>query len=227
MRTLTTIVGLALTLCTATVLAGGVGPGATRMVCLSSDTQLMLNVRNTDAQAPFLIQSWIENADGQRSNNFVVTPPLFVLRSNSENGLRIMFSGPQQPADRETLYWIVVKAIPQSTPQSQKNTLQFASANRIKLFYRPQALARGVNEAWQEIAGEIRAGKVTLINPTPWHMTLTSLKVDGRELKTVMILPKNSLTLNESLPDARHFSYSTINDYGALKKEIHQTLASK
>ncbi|ROP62870.1 fimbrial chaperone protein [Enterobacter sp. BIGb0383] len=224
MRILTTIAALALSLCATAVQAGGVGLGATRMVWLSSGSQSVLNVRNTDAHSPFLIQSWIENAGGQRSSDFVVTPPLFVLKPNSENSVRVMFSGPQLPDDRETLYWMVVKAIPQSASQPQNNTLQFASANRIKLFYRPASLARGASNAWQEITGERRAGKITLINPTAYYLTLTNLKVDGRAVKPVMIPPKDRVTLSETFPAASKFSYSTINDYGALTKESHKAL---
>lgn len=227
MRRLTRIVLLALSLCTAAAQAGGVGLGATRMVWLSSGSPSVLNVRNTDTTSPFLIQSWIEDANGQRSNHFVVTPPLFVLKPASENAVRVIFSGPSLPQDRETLYWMVVKAIPQSASQPQGNTLQFASANRIKLFYRPAALARGINNAWQEITGEIRAGKVSLINPTPYYLTLTNLKVDGRAVTPVMLPPKGKVTLGETFPTARNFSYSTINDYGALTKEWHLPLVIK
>jgi len=227
MRIFSKVVALMLSLWAASTHAGGVGLGATRMVWLSSATQSVLNVRNTSTHDPFLIQSWIETAGGQRSSDFVATPPLFVLRPDSENGIRFMFSGPQLPDDRETLYWIVVKAIPQSGAQAQPNRLQLASASRIKLFYRPASLAKGVSEAVQEIAGEIHAGEVTLINPTPWYMTLVNLKVGGREVQTTMIAPKSSVTLPESFPAARNFSYSTINDYGALTKEIHKTLISK
>lgn len=227
MRTLAKIATLALSLYLSAVQAGGVGLGATRMLWLSTDTQSVLNVRNTHTDDPFLIQSWIETADGQRSSDFVVTPPLFVLRPDSENGLRLIFSGPQLPEDRETLYWMVVKAIPQSSTRPQNNTLQFASANRIKLFYRPTALAQGINTAWQEIAGDVQAGKVTLANPTPYYMTLANLKVDGRAVNTLMIPPKSHVTLSEIFPQARQFSYSTINDYGALTREITKTLTHK
>lgn len=227
MRTVTITALLASSLFATAVQAGGVGLGATRMVWLSSSLQSVLNVRNTDPHAPFLIQSWIENASGQRSNDFVVTPPLFLLKPDSENGVRVMFSGPQLPGDRETLYWMVVKAIPQSTSQPQKNTLQFASASKIKLFYRPASLARGANNAWQEINGENRAGNITLINPTPYYITLTNINVDGRPVKPVMLSPKAELTLSETFPAARNVSYSTINDYGALTDSVTKTLSTK
>lgn len=45
------------------------------------------------------------------------------------------------PTDRETLYWMNVKAIPPTDEKNtQKNTLQLALQNKIKLFYRPENL---------------------------------------------------------------------------------------
>lgn len=129
-------------LCTSTVYAGGVGLGVTRMVYSGSTSQSLLDVRNTNKESSFLIQSWVENAEGQRSSDFVITPPLFVLKPEIENSVKVMFNGQQLPQDRETLYWITVKAIPQSGQESHANTLQFASASRIKLFYRPDALTK-------------------------------------------------------------------------------------
>lgn len=67
---------------------GGVGLSATRMVYPSSASQTSLSVRNSDKQAPFLIQSWIEDEQGQRNNDFVIIPPLFVLKPASENALK-------------------------------------------------------------------------------------------------------------------------------------------
>lgn len=56
--------------------------------------------------------------------------------------LRIMFLGKTNlPTDRETLYWMNVKAIPPTDEKNtQKNTLQLALQNKIKLFYRPENL---------------------------------------------------------------------------------------
>lgn len=125
---------LAGTLCSSAVYAGGVGLGATRLVYTGAATQTMMQVRNTHPDATFLIQSWMEDEKGSRTNDFVITPPLYVMKPASESAVKIMFSGNALPADRETLYWMTVKAIPQQVKNGSGNSLQFASANRIKVF---------------------------------------------------------------------------------------------
>ncbi|MFK3706472.1 fimbrial chaperone protein [Raoultella sp. BIGb0138] len=214
MRSLTWIC-LAASLCSSVAYAGGVGLGATRMVYSGATTQSMLQIRNTHPDSSFLIQSWIENEQGQRSNDFVITPPLYVLKPATESVVKIMFNGKSLPRDRETLYWMTVKAIPQQSNNAASNSLQFASANRIKVFYRPQGLAGDVNEAWKKITADYRAGKVTLNNATPYYLTTINLKIDGRPVQPVMVPPRASITLMESFTQARVMSYQTINDYGA------------
>ena len=116
---------------------GGIALGATRVIYPQGSEQISLSVNNTDSQGIFLIQSWVENVDNKKSSDFVVTPPLFVIKPKKENTLRVMYIGQDisLPKDRESLYWMNVKAIPAASKEAQnKNTLQIAVLNRIKLF---------------------------------------------------------------------------------------------
>ncbi|HFV9242540.1 TPA: molecular chaperone [Enterobacter bugandensis] len=208
-------IGLSLSLCTSTAYAGGVGLGATRMVYPGASSQSMLQVRNTHTESSFLIQSWIENAEGTRSNDFVITPPLYVLKPANESVIKLIFNGKNLPQDRETLYWITVKAIPQQTQENASHSLQFASANRIKIFYRPEGIAGDAGSAWKALKGTFNAGKVTLTNPTPYYITTINLQIDGAGVKPVMVPPKSDKTLEETFRHAKSMTYQTINDYGA------------
>ncbi|HCJ6523933.1 TPA: fimbrial biogenesis chaperone [Enterobacter cloacae] len=216
---------LAISLCSSAAYAGGVGLGATRMVYSSATTQSMLQVRNTHPDATFLIQSWMENEKGQKTNDFVITPPLFVMKPASESAVKIMFNGKALPDDRETLYWMTVKAIPQQTKSGSGNSLQFASANRIKVFYRPESLGQGAGDAWKSLTGTYRGGKVTLSNPTPYYLTTINLKIDGMPVQPVMVPPKSSVTLGETFSHASSVSYQTINDYGAWTPATRASLS--
>lgn len=60
---------------------GGVGLGATRLVYHESDKQISLSLRNTSAQTPFLVQSFVLNSAQAKTEDFVVTPPLFFENS--------------------------------------------------------------------------------------------------------------------------------------------------
>ena len=220
-----TLICLAGTLCSSAVYAGGVGLGATRMVYSSATTQSMMQVRNTHPDATFLIQSWMENEKGERTNDFVITPPLYVMKPASESAVKIMFNGKALPEDRETLYWMTVKAIPQQAKSGSGNTLQFASANRIKVFYRPAGLSENPGEAWKGLTGAYRAGKVTLSNPTPYYLTTINVKIDGIPVQPVMVPPKGSVTLAETFSHAGSMSFQTINDYGAWTPATRASLS--
>ncbi|MGU3413101.1 fimbria/pilus periplasmic chaperone [Enterobacteriaceae bacterium C34A] len=196
--------------------AGGVGLGTTRLVYSSDSKQSSLAVRNTDRQAKFLIQSWIEDEQGQPSRDFVITPPLFVLNPDSENMLKVLFAGKPLAQDRETLYWITVKSIPQTQSGNGTNTLQFASASRIKLFYRPQNIADGALQSYKKIKLSHRGEKITFSNPTPFYITTTNIRVDNKAVPPVMIPPQSEATIPEKFKSSQRISYQTINDYGAL-----------
>lgn len=218
---------LALSLCSSVAYAGGVGLGATRMIYTSNTVQSMLQVRNTHPDATFLIQSWMETGKGERSNDFILTSPLYVLKPASESVVKIMFNGKALPQDRETLYWMTVKAIPQQIKHGAGNSLQFASANRIKVFYRPEGLGKDAGDAWKSLVGTYSAGKVTLTNPTPYYLNTINLKIDGMPVQAVMIPPKSSVTLAETFRYAGNVSYQTINDYGAWTPVTRSSLSQK
>lgn len=58
----------------------GVALGATRVIYPAGQKQVQLAVTNNDDNSTRLIQSWVENADGQRDGRFVITPPLFAMQ---------------------------------------------------------------------------------------------------------------------------------------------------
>jgi P pilus assembly chaperone PapD len=120
----------------------GVALGATRVIYQADQKQVSLGVNNSDDRNTFLIQSWVENSDGKKDGRFVITPPLFVMQGKKENTLRIIdATNHSLPADRESLFWVNVKAIPSvDKSQMKANTLQLAITSRIKLFYRPLGL---------------------------------------------------------------------------------------
>ena len=135
-------VGAALLFITTAVQAGGVVLGATRVIYPQGNKQVSLAVTNTDEDAIFLIQSWVADSEGNKSNDFVITPPLFKLMPNKENTLRIIYVGANAlPNDRESVYYLNAKAIPAVPDAAQNsNTLQIATQSVIKLFIRPQGL---------------------------------------------------------------------------------------
>lgn len=138
-----TVLLLFLFACHSTIANAAVALGATRVIYPANQKQVLLPVTNNDPASVYLIQSWIENAGDQKDTQFVITPPLFSMQGKKENTLRIInATNHQLPGDRESLFWVNVKAIPaMEKDQKNENTLQLAIISRIKMFYRPTHLA--------------------------------------------------------------------------------------
>lgn len=200
----------------------GVALGATRVIYPAGQKQVQLAVTNTDEKGTFLIQSWVENAAGAKDGRFVVTPPLFAMQGKKENTLRILdASNNQLPQDRESLFWMNVKAIPaMDKSKLNDNTLQLAIISRIKLYYRPANLTMPPEEAREKLTFRRSAGKLTLVNPTPYYLTVTELNAGTRVLDNALVPPMGETSVK--IPDdaGGEITYRTINDYGALTPRV-------
>lgn len=195
--------------------AGGVALGATRVIYPQGDKQTSLPVTNSSASNVFLIQSWVANADGSRSGDFIITPPLFVLLPQKENILRIMYVGPTLPTDRESVFFLNSKAIPSVDKRKlQGNTLQIATQSVIKLFVRPKDLPMPSTAAPAALRCQRSAGSITILNPSPYYVSLVDLHVGQARLANTMVAPKASLTLN-TVGKSGNFTFQTVNDFGA------------
>ncbi|QGH60612.1 fimbria/pilus periplasmic chaperone [Serratia proteamaculans] len=194
--------------------AGGVALGSTRVVYPAKDKQTSLSVLNTDENTLYLLQSWLEDADSKKSAALVITPPLVVIKPKQENTLRIFSTGAALPVDRESLFWINVKAVPSVNKNEQRNVLQLAIVNRIKLFWRPADLQMKPAEAPTHLRFQWQGDGVRITNPTPYYLTLVDLQIGGRKLPNTMVPPQGSEQV--SLRGAKGaIRFSTLNDYGA------------
>lgn len=183
-------------------------------------------VTNNDPASVYLIQSWIENAGDQKDTQFVITPPLFSMQGKKENTLRIInATNHQLPGDRESLFWVNVKAIPaMEKDQKNENTLQLAIISRIKMFYRPTHLAMAPEEAPAMLRFRRSGSILTLINPTPYFITVTNMKAGNSNLPNTMVPPKGEVSVDIPHAVTGDISFQTINDYGALTPLIKATM---
>ncbi|WP_244665173.1 molecular chaperone [Candidatus Symbiopectobacterium sp. 'North America'] len=117
----------------------GVEIGGTRLIYNGNSSQAAISVNNPDNK-PYLIQSWVsKNENSDDDNDFSTTPPLFKLNPHTQNSVRVMLIDKNLPTDRESVYWLNIKAIPSSSPDA-KNELLIAVKSKMKLFYRQQGL---------------------------------------------------------------------------------------
>ncbi|WP_436627862.1 fimbria/pilus periplasmic chaperone [Citrobacter amalonaticus] len=204
----------------------GVALGATRVIYPAGQKQVQLAVTNNDDSSTYLIQSWVENAEGVKDGRFVVTPPLFAMQGKKENTLRILdATNNQLPQDRESLFWMNVKAIPSMDKSKlSDNTLQLAIISRIKLYYRPAGLALPPDQAAEKLTFRRSAGTLTLINPTPYYLTVTELNAGTRVLENALVPPLGEARVKLPADAGSEITYKTINDYGALTPRMKGAL---
>ena len=216
MKYLTPLVTLLL--CSVLVFAGvhaapsesqGISFHVLRVIYPASEQKGVTLTVNNKSAAPYLLQSWIRPVDaktgdvdlnytGQPKMPFIVTPPLERLEANSDLILRIRHNGEPLPTDRESFFFISMKAIPankESDNVRASGQMAVTVVSNMKLFYRPEGLAK---RAVAEVASQLhfsREGNVLIAeNPTPYWLTFSQLKVGNIALDKpalrLMVPPK-------------------------------------
>jgi len=158
----------------------------TRFVYPGDARALTIVARNGGA-APILVQAWLDvgdaNADPDRLRvPFVVSPPLARLDPAQSLAIRVQSIGGDLPVDRESRFWINLLEVPPAAPASD-NTLRIAYRLRMKLLYRPTALAGDPDQApnaltWTRMDRQ-DSPSIVATNPTPYYVTLTRVLLPG------------------------------------------------
>lgn len=172
------------------------------------------------------MQSWIDDSNDQKTNEFIVTPPLFVSKPDSENTLRIIYAGKALPDNKESLFWLNTKSIPEIDREDikDKNVLQLAVLSRIKIFIRPQGLTFKTEDIPNSIGFNLSGKDLIIKNPSPYYVTLINLKIGNDKLNSAMIPPMGSIEMKVNNFNYNQVSYQTINDYGASTPIIIKTI---
>ncbi|MFC3550752.1 molecular chaperone [Lysobacter cavernae] len=205
--------------------------GGTRVVLPAKDGEVTVRLTN-DNERPALVQAWIDRGDPKATPDtvdtpFLVTPPMFRMEPQRDQSLRILYTREPLPADRESLFWLNVLEIP-SKPAEQgaanQNYLQLALRSRLKLFFRPPGLAGDPFKAPAQLTFRAAAGELVVRNPTPYHITLSTLAVTDAgkayEVETGMVAPFAELRLRvpqlgKPAAAGAAVRFNAINDYGA------------
>ncbi|MCS3433412.1 molecular chaperone [Klebsiella sp. BIGb0407] len=209
--------------CCQGVYAGGVSLGATRLIYPIDKNQVTLKVYNSDKGSNYLVQSWITDEKNNKVSDFIITPPLFVIKSDSDNLLNVVYTGDKNnlPKDREKLYFLNTKVIPSLTEEEQKidNALLISTTTKIKLFTRPTNLHNDSFASYEKIKCSYENNKLKIENPTPFYMNLSSLRVNGKEISTAeTIAPMTAAFLNTT-DKSKNLKFNFINDYGVQVKD--------
>ncbi|EME8537202.1 molecular chaperone [Salmonella enterica] len=198
----------------------GIVIGGTRVIYNGDKKETSAAIRDPDKSGVWLVQSWVDNGVRGGKAPFIVTPPLFRINPGEENILRIVRTGGNLPEDRESVFWLNVKSIPATDDSApHNNVLQVVVKSRLKLFYRPAGLEGQPETAYHQLSVARRGNLLTISNPTPYYVTLFTLKVDGQEIKDAdMVPPMGSVSFALPTATASSVTWQAISDYGGVSQ---------
>jgi P pilus assembly chaperone PapD len=195
----------------------------TRLVFDGRFHEASIEITNHD-RAQALVQAWLENPrareDGAGRLPFVLTPHLVQMPAQGRQMLRILYEGVGMPSDRESLLHLYVLQVPRRNEARQQ--LNIAVRQRINVFYRPAGLSGDPADAPQALAwqwSQSNRPAVDVRNPTPFHVSLHNLSINGLALREdLMVAPFSQHHL--PLPPGAApgpLSFIALTDYGGSR----------
>ncbi|WP_257128135.1 fimbrial biogenesis chaperone [Burkholderia sp. MSMB1072] len=162
----------------------------TRVIFPEHARDVTVRMKNAGTE-PVLAQSWIDDGRAdvppeEMRTPFLVAPTLVRVETGRNAVLRITNLQAQLPADRESVFWLNVLEVPAVT-QDADNRLRFAFRTRIKLFYRPTALANDADTAADKLVWKVSADaapargqpiSLEVSNPTPYYVSFGMVEGD-------------------------------------------------
>lgn len=207
---------------------GGLSIQGTRIIYPQGARQVSVSLTNSSSTDSYLVQSRVEDAAGNKTSDFIVTPPLYLSGPKNENVVRLMFLGKTLPTDRESLYYFIEKAIPSLDKSKIQggSVLLLATANRIKLFVRPKGLTQDIHAAPQGLVFNKLGNTLHISNPSPYYVTMVDIKYGDNALTSIMVAPKSQIiqTLPPQIADS--ITYHTLNDFGGATEQIRKALST-
>lgn len=219
-----------------------IAPPYSRLVFPSNHKQATVSVEVHQSTVPLLIQSWVSTLDGQPSGAFLVSPPLFRLDDGSTLLRVVNLNVSPLPTNKESLFYLNVKAIPgavsaDASPRAATDStprLVFAINQRIKLIYRPAQLQSAAADGFRQLtASTDNRGRLLLTNTGAYYVTLHTVMVGQDNLlndkanQQTTLPPFSQQTYRMSGTKPPSISYTAIDDYGAETAAVTLSLLNK
>ena len=156
---------------------------------------------------------------------FIVTPPLARLDAKGELTLRIRRSDVPLPTDRESVFFISMKAIPAQVPPEEQTgkeqRMVLTVVSNIKLFYRPAGLNKRAlidTDISSQLHFRREGNSLIAENPTPYWLTFSRLSLgafnlDKSQLR-LMVPPKGEQRYTVPEDVAGELSWTLIDEDG-------------
>lgn len=201
----------------------------TRVILDEENKGISVIVENIDDKAPYLLQTWIEDAHGKKITEPLIALPLLQrIEPNQKKQVRINISKNDNfiTKNQESLFYFNVLGIP---PKSQlENVLEIVIQSRFKLFYRPKGLIKYKNNEWQkELKLEKTGSSLKIINPTPYHIVVININDSMKktsDFQERVIKPNSNIIyeLFNKQKKSHEIVVTYIDDYGIPKLLLYK-----
>lgn len=195
----------------------GVGIDRTRIVMEDGTKTASFGVQNRMA-APVVVTAWVSDLNGKVSEDFVVSPSLYQL-NDGKTGKGTVRLLSELPTDRESVYWLVVNTAKAGT--AERNQLNVAIGQRIKVFYRPDGLKGDARYAAKHLIWTNDNGRIKVKNPTALSVSVSDINIlDKTNKVAALLLPFSEVSLKLPIEANKtpSFSFTFFDEYGGLNE---------
>ena len=166
----------------------GVSVIGTRFVINDEIQHLNIKVTN-DNESDYLIKSVLDDKD------FIVSPPLFLLKKNSSNIITVIPKEKKQ-YNKDKIINLTLTAIPGSTLSDKVNSVSLAVRNHFKIIYRHQELQES---AFSQTKLTYENSQCALSNHSNFVFTVSlSKNKNDRQAKIVNLSPDEKIILDNT-----------------------------
>lgn len=216
-----------------------------RHTYVEGEKSISIGLRNAEPE-PYLVQSGMAKLDIKSGINqleddkadipFIITPPLYKIKSDSYYDWRIIFSGAGDslPKDRESVYLAKFLFIPSSEKnESYKTEMSVMRSFIFKVYYRPKALASlKINDIQNKISFHYQGNNLLVKNNSPLYLTFDTLRVNSDEInndelfKPVPPLSEQTFNLPKNISENNNIEWNLL-DENAFSLEKNTSKATQ
>lgn len=206
----------------------------TRVIYPAQAREKVLRLTSHDAY-PNLMQIWVDKGNPASTPQtadapFLASPQIFRMNSKAGQVVRLVYTGTDEPQDRESVFYINVMQMPAlKSSDMQANKLMLTVSSRMKVFYRPEGIVGNPEDIAKSITFKLQdtdTGKTVLAeNNSGYHAVVREAKLvlGGKPVdlvKAVMLAPYSSQKWPVANSRVRAGSsdqlrLTLVNDFGA------------
>ncbi|WP_181012953.1 fimbria/pilus periplasmic chaperone [Citrobacter amalonaticus] len=213
--------------------AFGVSVSPSRVIFPLNGNGATLTIKNPQ-NYPMLARTTLVGEDRKSAVPFVATPPLFRLDGNQQSQVRIVRTGGDYPADRESLAWACIQGVPPQAAgealkdEAKKSTsvsVQVSISTCMKMMLRPESLKQSPEDVGGQVTWHQEGNQLVAKNPTAYYLSLAELKVGGTAVKEPEYLaPQSEKRYSLGAGKGGEVSWKVITDYGGNSREFRASL---